>query len=116
MRARAWPSGLRGSRVGSRQIARCRNKRDAPPTAWQGRLEDAKSTYRRAIELAAAAEVEQADPLAAGTATSGGAAQRLRHPGRVRTVESAFDVRAPQVHEADELYRSTLMTFVEGNF
>jgi putative transposase len=35
--------------------------------------------------------------------------------GRVRTAEGAIDVRVPQVRGAEESYRSTLMTFLEGN-
>jgi transposase-like protein len=35
--------------------------------------------------------------------------------GRVRTAEGAIDVRVPQVRDVDEPYRSTLMTFLEGN-
>jgi transposase-like protein len=36
-------------------------------------------------------------------------------PGHVRTAEGAVDVRVPQVRDAGELYRSTLMGFLEGN-
>lgn len=35
--------------------------------------------------------------------------------GRVRTAEGAIDVRVPQVRESDEPYRSSLMSFLEGN-
>jgi len=35
--------------------------------------------------------------------------------GRVRTAEGAIDVRVPQVRGAGETYRSSLMTFLEGN-
>jgi putative transposase len=36
-------------------------------------------------------------------------------PGRIRTAEGAIDVRVPQVRGAGETYRSSLMTFLEGN-
>jgi putative transposase len=35
--------------------------------------------------------------------------------GRVRTAEGAIDVRVPQVRDAGEPYRSSLMGFLEGN-
>lgn len=36
-------------------------------------------------------------------------------PGQLRTAEGAFDVRVPQVRGAGETYRSSLMSFLEGN-
>jgi putative transposase len=36
-------------------------------------------------------------------------------PGRVRSAEGAIDVRVPQVRGAGETYRSSLMSFLEGN-
>lgn len=36
-------------------------------------------------------------------------------PGRIRTAEGTMDVRVPQVRDAGEPYRSTLMGFLEGN-
>jgi putative transposase len=36
-------------------------------------------------------------------------------PGRVRTAEGAIDVRVPQVRDAGEPFRSSLMGFLEGN-
>jgi putative transposase len=36
-------------------------------------------------------------------------------PGRVRTAEGAIDVRVPQVRGAAEPFRSSLMSFLEGN-
>jgi transposase-like protein len=35
--------------------------------------------------------------------------------GRIRTAEGAIDVRVPQVRDAGEPYRSSLMSFLEGN-
>jgi transposase-like protein len=35
--------------------------------------------------------------------------------GRVRTAEGAMEVRVPQVRDAGETYRSSLMSFLEGN-
>ncbi|MET0521217.1 MAG: IS256 family transposase [Jiangellaceae bacterium] len=36
-------------------------------------------------------------------------------PGRVRTAEGAIDVRVPQVRGAEGSFRSSLLTFLEGN-
>ena len=35
--------------------------------------------------------------------------------GRIRTAEGAFEVQVPQVRGAEEPYRSTLMSFLDGN-
>jgi transposase-like protein len=65
-------------------------------------------------------EGEQADFLGGrGRYERRGAAQGgLRNGyemGRVRTAEGAVEVRVPQVRGTDEPYRSTLMSFLEGN-
>ncbi len=36
-------------------------------------------------------------------------------PGAIRTAEGAIDVRVPQVRDADQPFRSTLMGFLDGN-
>ena len=36
-------------------------------------------------------------------------------PGRIRSAEGAIGLRVPQVRDAGETYRSSLMSFLEGN-
>jgi hypothetical protein len=65
-------------------------------------------------------EAEQSDALGGrGRYERRGADQRGSRngyePGRVRTAEGAVDVRVPQVRDGAEPYRSSLMSFLEGN-
>jgi putative transposase len=65
-------------------------------------------------------EAEQADYLGGrGRYERRGADQRGSRNGyeggRIRTAEGAIDVRVPQVRGAEGPYRSTLMSFLEGN-
>ena len=45
----------------------------------------------------------------------GGGPRNGYEPGRLRTAEGAIDVRIPQVRGAGEPFRSSLMSFLEGN-
>jgi putative transposase len=47
--------------------------------------------------------------------TAAGGMRNGYEPGRIRTAEGAIDVRVPQVREAGEPFRSTLMGFLDGN-
>ncbi len=45
----------------------------------------------------------------------GGGMRNGYEPGQIRTAEGSVDVRVPQVRDAGQTYRSTLMGFLEGN-
>ena len=65
-------------------------------------------------------EGEQADALGGRgryerRGGGGGGLRNGYEPGRIRTAEGAIDVRIPQVRGAGEPFRSSLMSFLEGN-